>query len=211
MSPVDRKRKPGRPRHPIGRGALLVLARQAFSAHGYRGVSMADVAEAAGLRKASLFHHFASKDALYGEVLAGAMADLGGPLARALETGGDCLARLDHLSDRATDTLAAHPDAARLLWRELMDSGEGLGEAGRAAIAQALDGLAAFLQEGMLEGTIPTQDPHQLALSLASLHFGFFAMPTAVGDLLEVEPGEPRAIAARKAAVRAHTRRICAV
>jgi AcrR family transcriptional regulator len=204
MSPVDRKRKPGRPRHPIGRDVLLVLARQAFAARGFAGVSMADVADSAGLRKASLFHNFASKDALYHEVIMAALADLGPPLARAREAEGDFLARLDHLADRATDTLAAHPDAARLLLRELMD-----GAAGHTATAQALDELAAFLQEGMLEGAIPTQDPHQLALSLASLHLGFFAVPALVEDLLEVGPEEPHAIAARKLAARAHTQRIC--
>ena len=67
--------------------------------------------------------------------------------------------------------------------------------------------LAAFLQEGMLEGAIPSQDPHQLALSLASLHLGFFALPILVADLLEVEPEEPRTVTARKEAARAQTRK----
>lgn len=211
MSPTERKRKPGRPQHPIGRDALLALARQAYAAHGYAGVSMADVAGSAGLRKASLFYHFASKDTLYREVLAGAVADIGGPLGRARQAEGAFLHRLDHLADRASDTFAAHPDATRLLLREIMDGGRGLGEEGRESVAHALGELAAFLQEGMLAGAIPAQDPHQLALSLTSLHLGFFALPTLVADLLEVEPEEPRTIAARKEAARRQTRRICGV
>lgn len=36
-----------------------------FLARGYAGTSMADLAEACGIQKASLYHHFASKDALF--------------------------------------------------------------------------------------------------------------------------------------------------
>lgn len=47
------------------RGAILAAATQLFLTHGYAGASMSAVATACGIRKASLYHHFASKEALF--------------------------------------------------------------------------------------------------------------------------------------------------
>ncbi|MCC2962680.1 TetR/AcrR family transcriptional regulator [Massilia sp. IC2-278] len=45
-----------------------------FAEFGYDGSSLATIAEQVGMRKASLYAHFASKDALYGEIFADALA-----------------------------------------------------------------------------------------------------------------------------------------
>ena len=50
--------------------AILAAARQLFSKHGYRGTSLASIAEAAGLSQPGLLHHFPSKTALLLAVLA---------------------------------------------------------------------------------------------------------------------------------------------
>ena len=47
------------------RGAILAAATQLFLAHGYAGASMSAVAAACGIRKASLYHHVPSKEALF--------------------------------------------------------------------------------------------------------------------------------------------------
>lgn len=50
---------------PDRRAEILALATEAFITHGYAGTSMADLARAAGMQKASLYHHFPSKEALF--------------------------------------------------------------------------------------------------------------------------------------------------
>jgi len=47
------------------RGDILALATEAFVTHGYAGTSMADLARVIGIQKASLYHHFQSKQALF--------------------------------------------------------------------------------------------------------------------------------------------------
>lgn len=47
------------------RGDILAQATDAFVTHGYAGTSMADLARAIGIQKASLYHHFPSKEALF--------------------------------------------------------------------------------------------------------------------------------------------------
>src|ERR1700720_423511 len=49
---------------------ILAAARQLFSKRGYRGTSLASIAEAAGLSQPGLLHHYPSKDALLLAVLA---------------------------------------------------------------------------------------------------------------------------------------------
>lgn len=44
---------------------ILARATDAFVTHGYAGTSMADLARAIGIQKASLYHHFPSKQALF--------------------------------------------------------------------------------------------------------------------------------------------------
>jgi AcrR family transcriptional regulator len=52
------------------RDAILLAASQQFARHGYRGTSLASIAEAAGLSQPGLLHHFPSKKALLLAVLA---------------------------------------------------------------------------------------------------------------------------------------------
>jgi TetR/AcrR family transcriptional regulator, cholesterol catabolism regulator len=48
---------------------ILVSAAQVFREKGFHGASMADIAEAANLQKASLYHHFGSKQEILLELL----------------------------------------------------------------------------------------------------------------------------------------------
>lgn len=65
------RRGPGRP--PSGgedtRERILAEALHLFSAGGFRGTSLAEIGRAAGVTKATVLHHFASKEALFVEVL----------------------------------------------------------------------------------------------------------------------------------------------
>jgi AcrR family transcriptional regulator len=52
------------------RDAIVVAAREAFVARGYRATSLRDIATAAGISHPGLLRHFATKDALLAEVVA---------------------------------------------------------------------------------------------------------------------------------------------
>ena len=53
-----------------GRERILREARARFTAEGYAAVSMQRIADAAGVNKATLYHHYADKEALFLAVLA---------------------------------------------------------------------------------------------------------------------------------------------
>lgn len=55
--------------HSDGRARILHSAIGLFAQRGYSAVSISDVAQAAGVVKSAIYHHFPSKDALYLAVL----------------------------------------------------------------------------------------------------------------------------------------------
>ena len=58
---------PGRPKDLAKRAAILEAAESLFLQHGYEGVSMDQIAAAAGVSKLTVYSHFGDKDALFSE------------------------------------------------------------------------------------------------------------------------------------------------
>src|SRR5271156_1558165 len=87
------------------REEILDEATQLFAERGYEGTSMADLAERVGLRKASLFHHFTSKEVLYAAVLARLVERVGQTIAAGTLAPGSFEERLDSIADAITGVL----------------------------------------------------------------------------------------------------------
>src|SRR5258707_698633 len=90
------------PRKPnlAARHHILAAAQKLFHEHGYRGVSMEDVATAAGLKKANLFHYYPSKDALGLAVFDHAAAGMRGHIQELLSGTGSPIAVVERLFDQ---------------------------------------------------------------------------------------------------------------
>ena len=117
------RRGPGRPAQPIARDELLNIARRAFATSGYAGTSMQNIADEAGLTKASLFHHFPGKEKLYLESIATVLTDLQALVEEARLGDGEFLERLRRLGSMTVDYVGGRPETARLITRELIGSG----------------------------------------------------------------------------------------
>lgn len=204
-----RPRKAGRPAQPLTPSDLVSLAAPVFAERGVEGVSMREVAELAGIRKASVFHHFESKERLYAAVMEDALTRLFELIAAARLDEGSFEERLDRLSGLMTDALASRPQTARLLLREMMGSGPWVESGGRERIQQTLELTTAFLAAGMEAGVFRRSDPRHLALSIAGLHLLPFAARDAAGALLEAPFLSPEVTAARRAEVTAQVRALC--
>lgn len=78
------------------RERILDEAAKLFLARGYDGASLRDIADAVGVRAATIYHHFDSKDALLGEVLDRGIELIAATLDRALadDAAADPLERL---------------------------------------------------------------------------------------------------------------------
>lgn len=77
------------------RAQLLDVAGRLFAEHGFHGLSMEQLAEAAGVSKPVLYQHFPSKRELYLALLHGAVAELEAQIRKALEGTEDNRARVE--------------------------------------------------------------------------------------------------------------------
>lgn len=211
MQSPETPRKPGRPARPMTRDDLISAATSAFAANGYRGTPLGLIAENLGVRKASLFHHVKNKETLYLEVLGEILTALGGLVGEASMVEGGFIHRLDQLGDLVIDFFAAHPAAARLLYREMMDEGPFFSQGGRDQALRTLELTAAFFQAGMDSGEIPAQDSRHLVMSIVGLHFTWFAVDNLSTPLMGEDIFSEAGVSSRKAAIREQKRRICGV
>ncbi len=180
----DDVRSPGRPKNPVSRDHLLEVARGAFAQSGYAGTSMGDIADAVGLRKSSLFHHFDSKNRLYREVILSMVSDLDGLVEQLATHEGTFAERLAFLCESVVEYLGSRPWAALLVLREAMDEHIFVQEEGRELLDRTLNRFAAFLGAGMKDGVFAQDDPHEAALSIVGVHFLHFAASGVSARLL---------------------------
>lgn len=198
-----------RKRTKLRKEEIIREATQLFAERGYEGASMGDLAERVGLRKASLFHHFPSKDALYETVLSQLIVRLRSDIEAALRAEGSFEQRMDQLSDTITTTLGSEPFAARVLLREMLDFGpvirEGLGN----SLYELLAVSKAFADVGQKEGHVdPETDTTQLVLTLVGLHLGPFALCTVAEGFTGESAFSTAFVQKRKLAVRAQVRKL---
>ena len=199
----------GRDRAPGSREKVLDVAEALFARHGYAGVGLREVADAAGLGKSSLFHHFRGKSQLYFEVLARVVGRIQERLAPVLASGGDPGERLERWVDALIDALAEQPASARLLLRALVEDEtprEALppeAERAEAIVDATLEGVRHLLREGVASGAFrAVSDAHTVQTLIGATVYHF-----ASGELGEGLLGRPllsaEAVARRKQELRA--------
>jgi AcrR family transcriptional regulator len=187
---------------------ILDVATRLFAERGYDGTSMNDVAERVGMRKASLFYHFTTKDALYEAVLDRVVADLQTALEAIYASSGTYADRLDEVTETVVNVLAAHPYAARLLLRETMDWGPVIRGKLLDRILLVLEAGAAWIRVGQEQGAFVEGDPKQLLLSAVGIHFVPFAIGQFVERYIGKAPFDAEFVQARRAAVKTQARNL---
>jgi AcrR family transcriptional regulator len=95
---LKREDRGGRPQ------AILAAAARLFSTRGYHATSVQDIADAVGILKGSLYHHFDSKEAILYRIVKE-------PIARLYRTVGDIAAGPGSAADKLERAAAAHVQA----------------------------------------------------------------------------------------------------
>ncbi len=171
---------------------------------------MADLAERVGLRKASLFHHFASKEQLRRAVLERLVQRITAKLATLTDdtapNGEGFAHRLDALTDAVVNMLGEQPYAARLMVREAMEWDASSKDTLSEAFAESMRAGEKFLTHAQQAGHCAQGDARQLIASLMGLHI----LPFALGGVMERftghAPWTDAFVAQRRNAVRAQVR-----
>jgi TetR/AcrR family transcriptional regulator len=113
--------RPARLRAPApGARRIESAARRLFAARGYSGTSMAEIAAAAGVSKATVFHHYRSKRELYEALLGDAFAGFREQLIPLLDSSRDLQGSLREFAAAHIDRLTRMQGTMRLIAREML-------------------------------------------------------------------------------------------
>ncbi len=154
------------------RERILRAAEVLFADRGYVGTRLHEIAHSVGVQKASLFHHFASKEDLYREVLKYGYYETKLTIQGALDGAAPPLQKVRSLVEAYVDMVVAHPERTKMLVRQsLGDAPPGPG----ADEAQRVLGLVVeFLSEWRLATGSPPVDVHAVIVGVIGMVAFFF-------------------------------------
>jgi AcrR family transcriptional regulator len=130
------------------RAALMGAARRLFTEQGYTGTGREEIAAAAGVTRGALYHHFASKEALFRAVVEQLEEELTTQVATAAMAVDDpaeqlrlgCLAFLDGCLDPAVRRIVLLEAPAVLGWEQWREIDE---RYGLALLTHSVEGVMA--------------------------------------------------------------------
>lgn len=187
------------------RRAIVAEARRAFAERGFDGASLNEIAQAVGIKRPSLLHHFPSKEALYRVVFEEALADFTERVDRAAartEFLEDAWARVDHVLTAAFDFFKDNSDFVRIVRREALDPANHLGFDFGAALRPLMLRAVAYFERETAAGHFRKQDFEQLIITGYGALLSYYSdLPFLVG-LLDRNPLSETALEARLSHVR---------
>ncbi len=169
---------PQRPRTRIQRrniGTILEAALEVFSAQGFRGATLDQIAQAAGLSKPNLLYYFPSKEAIHVELLSGLLDDWLAPL-RAMDPAGEPKAEIMAYMHRKLEMSREMPRESRLFANEVLQGAPRMSALLGSELKELVDEKAAVIRAWSEAGRIAPVDPHHLIFSIWALtqHYADF-------------------------------------
>lgn len=187
---ADSTPQAGQPRRRLSaeerRHSILAAANQVFGERGYEHVRIDDVAAAAGISKALIYEHFASKEDLYIELMNSAATEMLGLLVAAASAPGmEGALRMENAATAGFQYVQEHAHAFHMFVRDVSDPQiserqEALRRSAVTAMADVMEMEPPQTRAGMTR-----QHTEQLAEMVVA---GFYAL----ADWWLRNPGFPR-------------------
>jgi TetR/AcrR family transcriptional regulator len=169
------------PARAPGARRIVSAAGRLFAQHGYAGTSMADVAAAAGVSKATVFHHFRSKRALYDALVGEAIAGFREQLVPLLDASDGTEESLRNFAAAHVKRLARLRGTMRLIMRELLEgSPETRGTATSEEMARNLSLVVDALRGAQARGAVRADADPGLAAFVLLVTSWFLAQTAGV-------------------------------
>ncbi len=150
--------------------SILSAAQALFLAKNYADATMDDIASAAAVTKGALYHHFATKEALYVAMLKGVLREKQALFKTAVDSQGTCRERLRRVTVTFLELPRERRDLIKLVRRDNnLFKGRVREQLVRAYQAALPDQLEAVIRDGIRSGELAPADPRLLSWLYAAM------------------------------------------
>jgi TetR/AcrR family transcriptional regulator len=161
---IDTAKKPTRIQQR-NRHKILDAALDVFSAHGYRGATLDQIAEAAGMSKPNILYYFSGKEEIHVTLLSQLMETWLDPLVD-MDAQGDPVTEILAYVQRKLDMARALPRESRLFANEILQGAPRMGPHLKADLKPLFDEKCAVVNGWIKAGKIAPVDAHHLIFSI---------------------------------------------
>jgi len=145
--------------------AILDAALEVFSQHGFRGATLDQIADAAGLSKPNLLYYFESKEAIHQMLLARLLDTWLDPL-RQLDPDGEPLREIRAYMLRKLEMSRDFPRESRLFANEMLQGAPRIGDEINGQLKALVDEKAKVIRGWVQSGQLADVDPYHLIFSI---------------------------------------------
>ena len=147
------------------RELILEAALEVFSAHGFRGATIDQIAEAAGMSKPNLLYYFHRKEDIHEALMQRLLKTWLQPL-RDLDDVGDPISELRSYIRRKLEMARDYPRESRLFANEILQGAPRIMPLLEGELKTLVDEKAAIITGWMRAGKIAATDPRHLIFSI---------------------------------------------
>ena len=169
---------------------ILEAALEVFSQHGFRGATLDQIADVAGLSKPNLLYYFTSKEAIHVALLSELLVTWLDPL-RAMDPAGDPIEELMAYVRRKLELSRDYPRESRLFANEILQGAPRIRPALEDQLHDLVQEKSAVLRRWMDEGRIARVHPVHLIFSIWALTQHYADFDTQVRAVLGPEGDDP--------------------
>ncbi|WP_335947784.1 TetR family transcriptional regulator C-terminal domain-containing protein [Salipiger bermudensis] len=157
------------------RRRIMDAALEVFSQHGYRGATLDQIADEAGMSKPNLIYYFDGKAAIHVALLNALMEEWLAPLAE-MDEGGDPLDEILTYVRRKMDMSRRYPRESKLFANEIIQGAPRMGPHLETGLKPLFDEKCALIRGWIEEGRLAPTDPQQLIFSIWAItqHYADF-------------------------------------
>lgn len=176
------------------RSAILTAALEVFSKFGFRGSTLDQISDAAGLSKPNVLYYFKSKEAIYTVLLEQQLATWLDPL-KALDPDGDPIEEILAYTQRKLDMSRDFPRESRLFANEIIQGAPRISGALSGELRDLVDDVAQVINKWINAGSIRQVNPHHLIFSIWSMTQHYADFDVQVRAVLNTDDPYPEASA----------------
>jgi len=169
------------------RKALIEAASELFAHKGFYGTSIRMVAEQVGISKASLLHHFLSKEKLYAAVMSRIADGILRELEDDIAASSEPKAQLQRFVDGLNSWLQYHHSDALVLMRDLLDNPKRTGHIGTWHLRPLIERLVSIVEAGQAAGEFRELNPLSFVYNLLGAQHYFMISQATLKGMLPAE------------------------